>query len=175
VPQPLQDAVTAWRKAAISRIEQTYCGQPIEETTLTYQFTPLAKTPTFTPRYFPLRGISELKYVRKEEAGFTMWDFVNGADYGVSNGAIVKRDGFEDIYTYQALLRVGYEEIPSEIVEIFYEMIVLRHKESNFAKASRLGLNSISESMAGTYATTSFRNMHEVWQERLEPFRTLAT
>ncbi len=173
IPPDLTNAITAWRQGAISRIETFYCEQPIAAATVSYEFTPMAKTPSYTPPYFPLRGITELKEVLREEAGFTAFTSLQSSDFGVAKGAIVKRNGFEPSKTYLALLHVGYEEIPPEIIEIFFEMITVRHKESNFATASRLGISNISESLAGTNVMTTFRNMHENWQERLARFRPL--
>jgi hypothetical protein len=160
----LDTLLEEWRLASISSIEE-FCGQPIAARNITYGFEAIGNR--HTPAYFPIRTLSNLQQFDIQSG---TWSNVVGTVQLV-NGSIYYAEGFTRGTPYQATLRVGYNDIPEEILGIFREMVLLSYKNSDYSSAARLGLSSVTENFAGTSKTLSLRNMMEEWHQKLDKYR----
>lgn len=159
----LDELIEEWRAASIGAIER-FCGQPMTAQNVTHDFR--AKGSRHTPPYFPVRNIVSLS---KFESGAFVAEVPTL--YTLLLGGIEYESEFDGKSVYRAVLSVGYEELPEEVVDIFREMVMMHYKNSEFAPGARLGVSSVTENFSGTSKTLSLRSLTEEWENKLDKYR----
>lgn len=150
---------------------KAYCGQPIEQASVTETFDGNGVT-SVTLGYHPMLTLSALSTRGNIAAD---WTAVDSSTYTLVNNTIYSTGGFTaGEANYRATFLVGYSasSVPTDLREIAREMVVVRVRESNLSGQGerRLGYKSVSRSDHPAIATT-YDDLWPRWADRLKPYR----